>query len=244
MPNVTGKYAPKPVGPISPVSGPQAPEESVDDIFPAGSTPFDPPPAQEPKPLMTQNRTDSTLVVTSDEETHLEGLMYAGLDVLDALDSAEVSVALGTTYHEFNEIGETLRAVFCGMTTITKNKPGGFDTLDAVCFQTTTNIYLNSGGNLVDQLRMLKPGTPIQIRYIGTERTRSGNDFKKFEINLLRLTSGKQSEITAYWTRVKELNLTKAEANRILDQNGNNFAAALMAIEPDTIEQGEDKPAF
>lgn len=234
------KYNPKKVGEnTAPAIVPDEP--SFEEAFPSGGpSPFDPPAeTQQPKALMTQSHTNSTLVVSNADEDRLEGLVYAGLDVLDALESAEVSVSLGTTYYEFNTVGETLRAVFNGMTNITKNSKDGPQSLVAACFQTVTNIYLNSGGNLVDQCRSLQPGTPIQIKYLGTERTGAGNDFKKFEVNLLRLTTGRQSEITSYWTRVNQMGLSKADANRILGQNGGNFAAALAAIEPDDIQAGQ-----
>ena len=118
----------------------------------------------------------------------------AGIEILNPadfpdLDDAEEGISLETKYKEFAQ-GEIVRAIFNGMGKMSKrNQQGGLDEIPAVYFQTKTGVYLNGGDNLVNQLMHVRAGTPIQITFLGKQKTNSGNNVNKFDVKILNVRS-------------------------------------------------------
>lgn len=104
-------------------------------------------------------------------------------DVPD-LDSMEAGTNISTTYWEAKSEGEMLRVVLIGWSTLT-NKQGVV--LPLAVLQNKAGIWTNAGANLVQQLRTVPTRTPLQITYQGTEKTNSGNNVKKFKVQLLNV---------------------------------------------------------
>lgn len=140
-----------------------------------------------------QNENEYGIVTTDGAPTDLIApkQLERGIEILNPaefpdLDDAEVGISLETKYREFNQPGEIVRAVFNGIGKMSKrNKDGGLDELPAAYFQTKEGVFLNGGDNLVNQLSNIRPGTRIQIKYIGKVKTNSGNNVNKFEVNVL-----------------------------------------------------------
>ena len=113
----------------------------------------------------------------------------AGIEILNPadfpdLDDAEEGISLETKYKEFAQ-GEIVRAIFNGMGKMSKrNSAGGLDEIPAVYFQTKTG-----GDNLVNQLMHVRAGTPIQITFLGKQKTNSGNNVNKFDVKILNVRS-------------------------------------------------------
>jgi len=105
------------------------------------------------------------------------------------LDDAEVGVSMETKYFEFNQPNMVVRAIFNGVGVMKKRNSitNELDEIPAIYFQTKDGVFLNGGDNLVEQLRHLQPGTPIQIIYIGKVKTKSGNNVNKFDVRLLNV---------------------------------------------------------
>ena len=169
------------------------------------------------------------------QEAQDESLVYASPDILEAIENAEVGTSLSQAYYEFNTPGETLRALYCGKSTITKRSNGEMNTLPAVVFQTRSGVFKNSSADLVEKLSPLTPGTPVQIRYTGETTTGRGNQFKVFEVNLLSVSNpnprgNSQEEITAFWMEIKTRGFSSEDAQRILSEQGRDFAKARAAL--------------
>ena len=116
-----------------------------------------------------------------------EGMAFVNPDDIPDLDTAEVGINIAPQYMEFTIAGESTRAVYNGMTTIHSNKNNNQREIATVVFQNRKGVWINSGANLVNQLRTLKPGTLIEIKYLGKEKTSNGNEIKKFEVHILNL---------------------------------------------------------
>jgi hypothetical protein len=135
-------------------------------------------------------------IVTADgKETELLAPKAApsGIEFLNPadfpnLDDAEEGISLETKYFEFNVPGLIVRAIFNGLGVMKKrNSVGNLEEIPAVYFQTKDGVYLNGGDNLVNQLQHCKPGTPIQITYIGKQKTASNNNVNKFDVKVLNI---------------------------------------------------------
>lgn len=100
------------------------------------------------------------------------------------LDAMEAGTNISTTYWEAKNEGEILRAVLIGWSSM-KSKKG--DDLPLAVFQNKAGIWTNAGANLVQQLRTVPLRTPLQVTYQGTEKTNSGNNVKKFKVQLLNV---------------------------------------------------------
>ena len=144
---------------------------------------------------MNQSNDEYGEIVTTDgKETELLApkQLDRGIEILNPaefpdLDDATVGISVETKYREFSQPGEIVRAVFNGIGKMSKrNQSGGMDELPAAYFQTKDGVYLNGGDNLVNQLQAIRPGTPIQIKYVGKVKTNSGHNVNKFEVNILR----------------------------------------------------------
>lgn len=137
---------------------------------------------------------------TNGENTELlapkkfDGLNFLSPDDIPDLseDAATAGMSLAPQYYEgFIKAGDKVRAVYNGMT-FTKSrknvKPGDPPKeIETVVFQNRDGVFLHSGANLVSQLRGFPSGKPIQITYLGTEKTSSGNEINKFEVRVLNL---------------------------------------------------------
>lgn len=123
-------------------------------------------------------------------EAPAKGLMLA--QELPDLDAMKVGENIAMQYLQF-EKGVSIRAIFAGMTTITSNKNlkdgEASRVLPSVVLQTKDGLFLNSGTSLVNQLRNVPAGTPIQVTFTGKEQTSGGNNVNKFEVRLLKVTS-------------------------------------------------------
>ena len=104
-------------------------------------------------------------------------------ETLPDLEAAEPGISLNPKYREFNTDGESVRAVFCGFTTMQSQNQA--KAIPVAIFQTKTEVFVNAGTNLVQQVKALKPQTAVQITYNGKEKTKSGNYVKKFDVRLL-----------------------------------------------------------
>ena len=121
-----------------------------------------------------------------------EGLVFMSFGGIPDLDTATVGTSLAPQYYQgFVKAGDSLRAIYNGMTIIKsrKNIAAGAPAkeIETVVFQNRDGVFLHSGANLVSQLRGYPVGKPIQITFIGEEKTGSGNKINKFEVRVLNL---------------------------------------------------------
>jgi len=106
-------------------------------------------------------------------------------DQFPDLESAVEGVSLTPKYFEFKTAGESIRAVFCGFSSMhSKNKDAQ---IPLAVLQTKEGFFVNAGANLVSQLQKLSPRTAVQITYNGTQKTGSGNNVKTFDVRLLTI---------------------------------------------------------
>ena len=195
---------------------------------------------------------NNDLIVTdSGEPTELtapnfgDGLTFLNPAEMPDLEQAEAGMSIEPKYLEFKSTDQKIRAIFNGMTTIkTKNRQTGeLEDKPAIVLQSRDGIFLNAGASLVNQMNRLRPGTPVEVKYLGTERTASGNNVNKFDVRMLNIgtsrprVEGKPKQdksitdyVTAFWSRAKELNLSDDEAKSVLKNNGGSFANAYEAI--------------
>ena len=129
-----------------------------------------------------------------------QGLMLAqDLPDLDSMSASDQPLTM--TYLVF-EKGQIIRANYAGIKVIKskKNLKEGedFRELDAVVLQTKDNIYLNSGANLVEQLRMIPIGTPVQVTFSGKEQTTNGNNVNKFDVRPLSMWKPKEETVSKW----------------------------------------------
>jgi hypothetical protein len=123
-----------------------------------------------------------------------DGLAFMSPD--DIPDLSDNAVTVGTSlapqyYQGFVKAGDSLRAIYNGLTVIKsrKNIPAGAPAkeIETVVFQNRDGVFLHSGANLVSQLRGYPVGKPIQITFLGEEKTGSGNKINKFEVRVLNI---------------------------------------------------------
>lgn len=133
--------------------------------------------------VMTQDGNPTELVAP---KTSFASMQFVDPDELPDFDEMEKGVNIAPQYYEFNAPGEIVRAMYNGMTTITSNKNGSRREIPTAVFQNRDGVFINAGANLVNQMRVLRSGAFVQIKYVGKEKTSSGNEIKKFEINLLK----------------------------------------------------------
>lgn len=184
-----------------------------------------------------------------------KGMAFLNPSEMPDLDAAEVGFNIQPEYHEFINAGDTLRAVFNGISHImTKDQahPGQYKQIPAVVLQNKDGVKLNAGASLVSQFERLMPGTAVQITYKGTEKTKSGNNVKTYEIRLLNVPRANVPVTSApaipaqvskpeyknmnrkdeYWKMVNQVRLTNEEGNDHLKEFNYDFAAALEALTP------------
>ena len=133
---------------------------------------------------------------TSGESTDkkFEGLQFISPDDIPDLSDEGVTIgaSLAPQYYEgFIKPGDSVRAIYNGMTIIKSRKnikPGDpAKEIETVVFQNKDGVFLHSGANLISQLRGFPAGKPIQITFVGKEKTGSGNEINKFEVRVLNV---------------------------------------------------------
>jgi hypothetical protein len=141
-----------------------------------------------------------TIKGTSGELTELtapkkfEGLQFISPDDIPDLseENATAGASLAPQYYEgFIKAGDSVRAIYNGMTVIKSRKnikpSDPAKEIETVVFQNKDGVFLHSGANLISQLRGFPAGKPIQITFVGKEKTGSGNEINKFEVRVLNL---------------------------------------------------------
>lgn len=201
--------------------------------------------------IITNDNQPTDLVVRDNGE-HLAFVNPA--DMPD-LDRAETGMMLEKKYYEFKDAGQTVRAIYNGMQTITSKKNDEEKQVPAIVFQNKEGVFLNSGASLVDQFASIPPGTPVEIKFTGKEKTKSGNYVNKFEVRLLnvnvktatiatiptpaldRLIAKQDSKvIDAYWEKTYSLKMTNEEGLVHLAEFRNDYKVALDALTGDLAE--------
>lgn len=100
------------------------------------------------------------------------------------LENMEAGVSLRMEYLEFDKAGQKIRCVFVGMTTMVKDGRN----IPSAVFQTRERAFINAGSNLVNQVKMIPAGTPVEIEYKGKEKTTGGFQVKLFDVRVLMHT--------------------------------------------------------
>lgn len=202
------------------------------------------------------NQLENQIVTADNQPTDLiardngEHLAFVNPADLPDLDSAETGMMLEKKYYEFKDAGQVVRAVYNGMQTITSKKNDEEKQVPAIVFQNKEGVFLNSGASLVDQFASIPPGTPVEIKYMGKEKTKSGNQVNKFEVRLLNVKvnstivtqtpkaeakpefkpAARKDSITAYWMKINELGWTNLDGQNHLAEFKGDFDAALAAL--------------
>lgn len=131
----------------------------------------------------SEEQTTSKAVATVSE------MAVVSPELLEQLDEFEESaVTLNADSKEF-EIGEVMRCFFAGMDEMTFNDPKDEEktiTKDAFRFvDKTGKVFICASTSLVNTVRSLKEGTPIQITCTGEEKVKRGK-MKTFDVRALR----------------------------------------------------------
>lgn len=119
-----------------------------------------------------------------------ENLSFLSPDAMPDLEEAELGFNIQPQSVEFAVPGEKLRGIYTGTTILQvkdQNNPGMYVDRETAVLQTKDGIRINMGANLVKQLKLLPPGTPVQITYKGEEKTQGGRKVKAYEIVTLRV---------------------------------------------------------
>lgn len=127
---------------------------------------------------------ESDLVSTTFSITNLDLATLATLDT-----DYERGTSLIPKYMKFESKGEKLRGRFLGIRPIKvkdKINKGKLKKLDAAFFANSQGIFLNSGANLLGNVGMLPVGVDLEIEFVGSEQTASGNDVKVFDVYQLK----------------------------------------------------------
>jgi len=202
---------------------------------------------------MNENN-ENQIVTTDGKPTDLiapnDNSMLAFVNPVDMpnLENAEVGMSIEQKYYEFSEKGQKVRAIYNGLKhIITKKGEDERQTIPAIVFQNKDGVFLNAGASLVEQLSNIPPGTPIEITYLGKEKTNSGFNVNKFDVRLLNVkvpfrtvqvkkdveapkSSRQKDEITAYWEAIKARGLTQQDGLDHLAYYRQDFVKALDAL--------------
>ena len=119
-----------------------------------------------------------------------EGMSFINPAEFPDLEEAEVGFNIQPQSVEFTEVGQTLRAVFIGITILNvkdQNNPGEYVQRETAVLQARDGIKINMGANLVKQIKLLPPGTPVQITYKGEVKTNGNRKVKEYDIVTLRV---------------------------------------------------------
>ena len=206
---------------------------------------------------------EQEIVSTTGETTELttpenfgQGMTFVNPAEMPDLDKAEVGFNIKPEYHEFVNVGDTLRAVYNGIGKIkTKDRQneGQYKDIPAVILQNKDGVKLNAGASLVSQFENIPTGVSVQITYKGKEKTKNNNEIKAYEVRLLnvprinmltsthpQLEEHKPAEkkpvfkntflSTEYWMKANELRFTHEEGMAHLAEFGNDFEEALAKL--------------
>ena len=168
-------------------------KEIATELAPMANAAFDPETGEvfDSEPVPTFN--------TETEEMYDDGLaappvVYTGnafamlTAQLDALENARPVVKLNSTYFQFTQAGQSLRGIFQGFSTITKNAPEGVKEIRVVQILTREHgMTLHGGVSIFQHFENMAVGTPIELCYDGTQKTKSGHNVKTFSVSLLGL---------------------------------------------------------
>ena len=197
--------------------------------------------------------TNENALVTSDgnptdlvERDNGESLMFVNPSDMPDLDAAETGMMLEKKYLEFKAEGQTVRAVYNGMQTITSKSGDDEKQIPAIVFQNKEGVFLNSGASLVDQFASIPPGTPVEIKFVGKEKTKNGYNVNKFEVRLLNVKVNAQPVkqttkqaprqltpqkiIDSYWVKTYEMKMTNEEGIAHLAEFGNDYQKAFDGL--------------
>lgn len=97
------------------------------------------------------------------------------------LDDMNEGMNIAPQYWEVEEKGEAKRGVLIGWSKL--NGQNGL--VDMAVLQNREGIWTSAATNLVQQLRNMSIGTPLQATYEGKEKTGNGFWVKKFTVKML-----------------------------------------------------------
>jgi len=128
---------------------------------------------------------ESALVVQNNGVQAVSKTGLAFMDPADIpdLDECEEGANLNRVYKEFTQPGQTERAIFCGFSTMPSQN--GEELVPVAVFQNKHEVWGNGGASLVQQLEKIPQGTPVQVKFVGEEKTKKNFKVKKFEVRLL-----------------------------------------------------------
>jgi hypothetical protein len=98
------------------------------------------------------------------------------------LDDYNEGMNIAPKYWEVEEKGATLRAVLIGWSKL-KSANGGL--VEMAVLQNRAGIWTCAATNLVQQLTPISFGTPLQITFMGKEKTNNGFWVKKYDVRML-----------------------------------------------------------
>lgn len=194
--------------------------------------------------IVTQSNQPTDLI----ERDNGEHLAFVNPADMPDLEAAETGMMLEKKYYEFKEAGQTVRAIYNGMQTITSKKNDEEKQVPAIVFQNKDGVFLNSGASLVDQFSSIPSGTPVEIKFTGKEKTKSGNYVNKFEVRLLNVSvkthvakqTSKEKFIpdqfknaflsTKYWEKAYSMKFTEQDGLDHLAASNNDFEEALAGL--------------
>lgn len=103
-------------------------------------------------------------------------------DQIPDMEAMEEGMPLEAQYIEFQQPGESIRAILCGWSSMDSKKGG---TIPVAMLQNKEGIFANAGMSLTKQLMNVEVGTPVSIVYEGSIKTASGNNVKKYSVKVL-----------------------------------------------------------
>lgn len=110
------------------------------------------------------------------------------LQELEALENAEAGPSLAPRYFKFEQPGQTLRGIFCGLQNVRKTQNGQTNWMTVVVIQNKDGVWLNAGANLLPQFDHVPQGAPVEIKFTGKQQTKSGNTVFQYVVTMLRAT--------------------------------------------------------
>lgn len=185
---------------------------------------------------------ETEIVSTTGETTELtapetfgQGMAFLNPSDMPDLETAEVGFNIKPDYHEFVNVGDTLRAVYNGIGTIkTKDRQveGQYKDIPAVVLQNKDGVKLNAGASLVSQFQNLMPGCAVQITYKGKEKTKGGNEVKAYEVRLLNVPRVNLPVTLAPIAHSPQLEQPKPVAVESVNQETGEITTDIQLINP------------
>jgi len=109
----------------------------------------------------------------------------------ESLSKMEAGISLNPRYYEFENKGDSVRGVFLGFKELVMNDRvnGGTKTSRAVMWMDEQkSVYVNAGVSLVSVFTEVNVPqfAAVQIEFSGTEKTKSGNTVKVYDVRLMQ----------------------------------------------------------